>query len=300
MSISKNSGAIECMNDLNEFHNVLFDILCELDSICKENKIKYSLAFGSLLGAVRHKGFIPWDDDVDVMMTRENFDKFCYICKRKLNDKYFFQAKDTEKEYPYNICRIRKNNTAMIYKEWKNANIHQGIYIDIYPYDNIPESRIIQSIQKYILAILSLIRISRNKVIYKNGGIKKMGKVAYVIKNLLYGVCRCIPNKVVDVIENHIIRIANGKKSEKVGLICEGGALLYPDSTLKYLNKNIFNEYTNIEFEGKAFMSIKNPEEVLSIWYGDFTKLPPVDQRKMFHSPEYFSTNVDYKEFIKK
>ena len=79
-----------CGMDLKELQNILLDILIEFNRICKKYNIKYSLAFGTLLGAVRHKGFIPWDDDVDVMMDRKNFDRFCKICPQEISKEFFF------------------------------------------------------------------------------------------------------------------------------------------------------------------------------------------------------------------
>ena len=72
------------MEDLKEFHEQLLDILLEFDRICRKHRIKYTLAYGTMLGAIRHKGFIPWDDDVDIMMDRANFDKFCKVCPREV------------------------------------------------------------------------------------------------------------------------------------------------------------------------------------------------------------------------
>ena len=103
------------MVDLKEFHKVLLDILLEFDRVCRDNDIQYSLAYGTMLGAIRHKGFIPWDDDVDVVMDRKNYNRFCEVCPKSLRDGYFFQSKDTEPLYPYNISRLRKNNTAIIF-----------------------------------------------------------------------------------------------------------------------------------------------------------------------------------------
>ena len=286
------------MIDLKEFHAALFDILVEFDRICRNNNIKYSLAFGTLLGAVRHKGFIPWDDDVDVLMTRQEFDRFCIVCNKELGNDYFLQSKQTEDKYPYNLLRMRKNNTAMIYSEWKYSGIHQGIYIDIYPYDNVPDNGFLRIIQKAFLIIMAPLRISRNEVIFKSGGKKKMHKLVFIAKNSLYLVCKMFPRKLIDKIEDWVIRLFNSTECKQKGLICEGGMLMYPDSSIKLIDTNILNEYTTIEFEGRKFMCIKEYKTLLSLWYGDYMKLPPIEQRTMFHNPEIFSVNVDYKKFL--
>lgn len=286
------------MINLKEFHESLLDILVEFDKICRNNNIKYSLAFGTLLGAVRHRGFIPWDDDVDVLMTRQEFDKFCLVCKKELGNNYFLQSKQTEERYPYNLLRIRKNNTAMIYSEWKYSGIHQGIYIDIYPYDNVPNNKILRVAQKIFLIFMAPLRVSRNEVIFKNGGKKKMNKLFFIAKNSLYLVCSLFPRKLIDKVENCVIRLFNNTECRQKGMICEGGMLMYPDSSIKLIDANILNEYTTIEFENKKFMCIKDYKTLLSLWYGDYMQLPPIEQRVMFHNPEIFSVDIDYRKFL--
>ena len=93
------------MKNLDSLHTVLHEILDDFDSFCHSNDIQYSLAYGTVLGAVRHKGFIPWDDDLDVMMTRENYNKFLTLFKN--NEKYTLQAE--QKDYPLYFSKLRKN-----------------------------------------------------------------------------------------------------------------------------------------------------------------------------------------------
>lgn len=113
------------------------DILDEVVRICNKYDINYYLAYGTLIGAVRHKGFIPWDDDIDIWMFREDYDRFAKIAEKELSEKYYYQDWHKEKEYPYNFAKVRLNDTVVLQKPITKLNIHHGIYIDIFPLDNI-------------------------------------------------------------------------------------------------------------------------------------------------------------------
>ena len=113
----------------------------ELVRICNKHNIQYFLIGGTLIGAVRHKGFIPWDDDIDVGMLRKDFDRFIEVCKTELNtEKFFLQTPQTEKgSADFEIARIRLNNTHLKEYHRRNLNLHDGFFIEILPYDDLPE-----------------------------------------------------------------------------------------------------------------------------------------------------------------
>lgn len=284
--------------DLDELHGVLLEILLEFDRVCRCNGIQYTLAYGTLLGAIRHKGFIPWDDDVDVIMDRKNFDKFCSVCPSEIGKDFFFQSKYTEPAYPYNICRLRKNNTAMIFEAWKKSGIHQGLFIDIYPVDNVPDSKIKRKLQALPIIALTPIRVSRNPIIYLNGASKRLNPVMLALKNSLYHVVKLFPKEKCDSIEKHYITKYDETNCRELGVICEGATLLSPDKTNIPFETKYLQEYTDVEFEGHQLMSVKNSAGLLTHWYGDYMQLPPEDKRVMYHHPEVFDTKKSYKEYI--
>lgn len=280
--------------NLNEFHNVLLELLVEFDRICRKQNIKYSLAYGTLIGAVRHKGFIPWDDDVDVMLTRKEYKRFCQACLKELDNKFFLQTKITEPDYPYNIARIRKNDTTMIYDKWEKAGFHQGIYIDIYPIDNIPDNKFKRFVQKWSIIMLTPIRITSNKVIYFNGGTSSNKR----LKNILYYILRCFPRKVCGKIEDRVIEKYNSHKTSKSSLICEGQLLLHPSKDTTPFDNDIMEQYTELDFDGHKFMSVEKYHDLLILLYGDYMQLPPEDKRGMFHNPKVYDTGKSYLEYI--
>ncbi len=132
---------------LKKLQSVLLMMIKDIDLFCKENGIEYFLGGGTLLGAVRHGGFIPWDDDVDLMMTRDNYDKFVKVAP-KLDKKYFVQEWSLDKNWNYAYTKIRLNGTRFsteFSEQFKN--LHQGIFIDIFVEDKTAKSRLLQKLQ---------------------------------------------------------------------------------------------------------------------------------------------------------
>ena len=121
------------ITDIKEIQSIALNILKYIDKVCKENKIRYFLVGGTLLGAIRHKGFIPWDDDIDIFMDYQNYQKFMDCCDKYLDtEKFYFQREDT-KELPYFFSKIRMNGTTCISPiDIKNKDFHYGIFVDVF------------------------------------------------------------------------------------------------------------------------------------------------------------------------
>ena len=123
--------------------------------ICERNGLRYYLTGGTLLGAVRHNGFIPWDDDIDVAMPREDYDRFARIADGELGSEYFFQSADTDPYYFLSYAKIRKNGTTVYEERFKNARFHKGVYIDVFPLDPCPAPGLLCRFLFNIMAVMN-------------------------------------------------------------------------------------------------------------------------------------------------
>ncbi|MBR6031149.1 MAG: LicD family protein [Bacteroidaceae bacterium] len=127
-------------DELRKLQLMLLDCLIETDRVCRANGIRYCIADGTLLGAIRHKGFIPWDDDIDVMMTREEYEKFTRVADQLDPSICFFQDNDTEASYPWGYAKIRRAGTRYIRVGQEHLKHRTGFMMDIFPMDDIPKS----------------------------------------------------------------------------------------------------------------------------------------------------------------
>ena len=130
----------EVSADIKQLWAAELERLDEIERVCKKYDITYFADWGTLLGAVRHKGFIPWDDDIDIMMLRDQYDLLCSHAD-EFEEPYFFQTFDTDEGYFRGHAQLRNSNTTgvLVDEVKKNVPFNQGIFIDIFPYDNVPD-----------------------------------------------------------------------------------------------------------------------------------------------------------------
>lgn len=269
------------MKNLDSLHTVLHEILDDFDSFCRSNDIQYSLAYGTVLGAVRHKGFIPWDDDLDVMMTRENYNKFLTLFKN--NEKYTLQAE--QKDYPLYFSKLRKNGTTFIEnikyrKKWRN--IHQGVYIDIFPLDKVSTNKTESKLQ----TIFSNILISQMLFLrgYQTKNICKwifMGCSAVFIpfKNFFFG----------------YITKFNSQES------FDYYTCFFGETKKVFINREWLENFEPIEFAGGGYKCIAQNyvQQYLERAYGNWKELPSLEQRESKIHAKIFDLHKSYEEFIK-
>lgn len=143
MTLSKRYTASE----LSQLRIVLYDILGEIIRICDKHSIDYFAIGGTAIGALYDQDILPWDDDVDLGMTRENYNRFLSIAPQELKSDYFLSWLETDPHTPFYYAKIKKNGTLFLEDKYKNVDMHQGIFVDIFPFDNVPDSAICRKMQ---------------------------------------------------------------------------------------------------------------------------------------------------------
>lgn len=261
--------------DLQRVWDVELDILEKIDEYCKSNSLKYSLAYGTLLGAVRNKGFIPWDDDVDIIMPRYDYE---YLINNWNVPGYVVQNKITNSDFNQNFTKIRKDHSTFIQFEFeKSTTYHKGIFVDIFPVDRVAPTKLKRLLQ-YIYCAFNLL--------YTRDGVASR-KQTFVERILLM-----IPNKwrlfIIDWTDNKIQKW-NSYDSE-----CFVHATL--DGSRYSFASDLFSEMIYIEFAGKMFMSVRDYDDFLKRRYGDYMTLPPESERVYKHHPLLIDINKNYDE----
>lgn len=264
---------------INEHQAVMLEMLTDVDEICKKYNIKYQLFAGSLLGAVRHKGFIPWDDDLDIVILRPEYERFLRIAPSELDAEKYFLQKEFSEHWPMFFTKLRKNGTACIERQLpKDKLMHQGIYIDIFPCDNLSDNAIARRLQ--FLA---------SKVVIA----KSLGRRGYltdsVAKRLFIWICRFIPQKrLVEFVKR------GSKPNSKMVHTFFGGASRY--------EKNIYprewiSETEDTDFEGKKLPITAHYDEVLIKLYGNYMVPLPEEKRGCKVHGEIVDLEHSYEEY---
>lgn len=249
------------MSSINQVHSCQLQILKDVTRVCDDNKIDYMLACGSLIGAIRHHGFIPWDDDIDIYMTTENYKKFLKIGQKCLGDNYFIQNWRSEKEFSDLWTQVRLNNTTSMPKKLINWDIHFGIHIDVFPVVGIPnESELAKRQNIYITISKSLLAADYMRAT----GQKPMGKQKYI--NFLP---RFLRRFIVSLLEKQYL--ISPKSTEKCAELWI--------SLRKPLKSEWFYSFINVEFEDNYFKTTKYYDDYLSLVYGDYMTPPPETER---------------------
>lgn len=247
-------------------------ILVFIDKLCKENNLEYFLSFGTLIGAIRHKGFIPWDDDIDIQMKRNDYEKFIKIFPKNNINNYKILNVEDNSEYYYPFLKIVDGNTKVEEINFKNID-ELGVWVDIFPLDNF-DNKIIN--EKKVKLLKKKLNISReNKCVVT----KKKSKT--FIKRILHIFYRKKNPKKYGLIMNEL-----GKKVLNTG---KEYCILYSLNFKKcILNKEFYSETIDCEFEGYKFKAPSKYHDILTQIYGDYMKLPPENQRTSGHNIDVY------------
>ncbi len=266
---------LEYTEILTKLHNCHLIIAKEINRICEKHNINYYIIAGTLLGAVRHKGAIPWDDDMDIGMLREDYEKFLKVAKNELPGTMFVEDFSTDKNYALPFAKIMLKDTVMVEKATAQNNAKKCIYVDVFPFDNAPNKenlRKLQDIKTYFLKRLLLAK-QGYKVYGENDFVKK------TVYSLLKFVSTFFKR---ERIYNSLLKVMkkyNGIKTEKI--VNVGGAYGYKK---EMLNSEWFETSARLKFEDIYLSAPGEYIKYLEYFYGDYMRLPPEDKRGDRHS----------------
>lgn len=258
--------------DVEGLKQVQLDILDAVHRFCTENGIDYSLSSGTLIGAVRHKGFIPWDDDIDICMLRSDYVKLEKAFPKLLDGKYEFKSLSRDPEWNRPWGKVEDNRT-LLKESFNDSMASHGIGIDVFPMDDVPEDK----------AIFNPWNRKRKMLVY-----------AWSIKGMKYSSHRSFVNNLtmalvkvlllpfslrqIALVIDRYIQKPNNKGYNKMYESCD---------SLKagnYQSRSDFDSYVELEFEGKPYKAMAGYDDYLRNIYGDYMQLPPVEKRVSHHS----------------
>lgn len=253
-----------------KLHALELEIAKEIRRICETHHIPYYLTGGTLLGAVRHGGFIPWDDDMDIGMLRDDYERFLEACQDDLGERFFLQTWDTDPDYPMPYAKIRLNGTHFREAFCADADIHDGIFVDIFPFDNVPDDRRAQNRQARRCRICK-------RLLWIKKGMGKNLRVGALRERVNYwfpwALAQLLPYEAVKGYFKRVLVKYNGQQTQKV-VTC--GSYSYHKESL---NRSWVTQLEPIPFETEMFLSFRDWEAYLTYFYGDWRKLPPEEER---------------------
>lgn len=275
-----------CGDEFRKLQLIQLEMVMELDRVCRENNIRYSIDGGTLLGAVRHKGFIPWDDDVDIVMLREDYERFKSVLDQLDPEVCFFQDHETDPAYRWGYGKLRRTGTALIRAGQEHIKCKTGVFIDVMPLDDVPKSLVGQMILDFFCFCL-------RKILWSEVG-KYSERSRW--KRVWFSLISHISPEFVFRLSGKIEKKSRNDSEKRVRI------LLLPSNGKYYDVKNPIRErygmpkewyrhFVEYEFEGLKLFGIKEYDAYLTYLYGDYMKLPPEEDRTPHAPVSYYDFN---------
>ncbi|MFH7818871.1 LicD family protein [Neobacillus thermocopriae] len=269
---------------IKDVQNKILEIMKFIDKLCRENGIVYFIMGGTALGAVRHGGFIPWDDDLDIFMTPDNYKKFKEVFKKLNSDKFVLQEWEIVDHY-LEYAKVRMNGTTFIERVYKDRkDMHHGIYVDIMILHKCPNNRLIQRAIYYASKYVTLIALSQRNWTPKNTAQKLALKLLKLLPNkFISKQCYRLIYKYDDIKSNYSYCYFITKANFKQGV----------------LNRTMFEKPVDIQFENIKLLGPNDIKQYLTLRYGDYMKLPSKEEQNAAVHAEIYDTKVGYEYYIK-
>lgn len=282
---------------MKEVWAVELDLVAEFDRVCKKHGIKYVASGGTMLGAVRHHGYIPWDDDIDLMMTREEYDKLCIIAPKEFQHPYFFQTEDTDPGFMRYFARLRNSETTGIqeFEGPSNFKYNQGIFIDIFPMDAVVDNEELLEKQyqdgKALKQKIFKACIWGHHLPYTNTLGYKLKK--YFILPLFGNLIERYFN--VNQLFHEYLDICKRYNSENTEYISKLSFIF--ENKANYVKRKDMENIIDVDFEFMKIPIVENYDEVLKTKFGNYMEFVRADN---YHGNMIFDTSISYKDYYKK
>lgn len=278
---------------MNELQEKQLEILKEFVRVCESHHLKYILVGGTMLGAIRHGGFIPWDDDIDVAMPREDYDKYCELQSEYEGTPYFIQTFKSDLHYPYNFAKLRDSSTTFIEDNFKNHRMNHGVWIDIFPLDGVSKelkeprklkNRILRIwLNFYLCYFPALFRKVHKQTFFKDIG---LNIVAFLF---WWGNIGHYRNK-------HVEKVVHKLKWDDCKMVANHFGF---NMDREAFDKSYFDELILVKFEDIMAYIPKRYDEYLKQYYGDYMTPPPEDKQIGHHYHKGLSLTQGYEDYIK-
>lgn len=265
-----------------ELWTVLLDLLLEFSAVCEKHHLTYYIFYGALLGAIRHRGFIPWDDDIDVAMPREDYEVFITM-ENEFHHPYFLQTPYTDPHYFYTFAKIRNSNTTGVIELFEYANFNHGIWLSIFPIDRWDNNGGVDRFEE-------IKRLATDCSTYMRIGNPRLSRRDKIRVDAYSG------NPLHDYEE--IQRLASSCKDPKSQYVMTA-VLTQGRYDQKLLDAADFEESVSVEFEGFCFMAPVGYDHLLRVWYDDYMQMPPKEERGLWHAGAVFDADISYLDYLR-
>ncbi|MBR0299752.1 MAG: LicD family protein [Bacteroidales bacterium] len=251
---------------IEEIRQIQLRMMDEVDSFCTANNINYSLSGGSLLGAVRHKGFIPWDDDVDLLMPRPDYERFLSLFNKSHEDIKALNYR-VDSNFPRPFTKITDMNTRIVAR---NGISCYGVFLDLFPVDGQPDSE--EETRVYVNRYRSL-----NKKFYKRAPIYRMTSNPLIMLKTIIRTRFYPPREETYAQIRDLLGSYPFESSNFAGAVTGGSGMG------THIPSSVYHEFIRREFEGRTYSTVKDADTYLKRMYGDYMKLPPLSEQRTHH-----------------
>ena len=255
-------------------------MLHDFDKVCRDHEIRYQLFAGTALGAVRHSGFIPWDDDIDVILMRDEYERFFREAAGDFDSVVYYVQKDNSPHWPMQFSKLRRNGTACIEKYHpKDKLVHQGVYIDIFPCDNLANNGLIRRLQ-----------FAASKVVIAKSLYDRGYETNSIAKKLFMQFCRILPRR---PLEELCIRRQDANTEMVHSFL----------AAAKSYRKNLLPrewliDTIDIRFEDSVFPISRHYDALLKCLYGNYLQIPSPEERKCKEHAAILDLEHSYTEYL--